>query len=138
MKNIVLFSIILSISQIAKSQDLKKHQWKNRLLLVFSDDKNSDTFQKQINVLSENTKGLKERKLIIYQFSENKFSIDFNSKWFPIHKLSKKYHSKNKRFEVLLIGLDGGIKLRQTKLVSLDQLFTLIDGMPMRRHELKN
>ena len=41
-------------------------------------------------------------------------------------------------FEVVLIGLDGGIKLRQTKLVSLDKLFTLIDGMPMRRNELKN
>ncbi len=120
------------------SQDLKKHQWKNRLLLVFSDDRNSDIFKEQINILSKDKEGLLERKLIIYQFSKDKFTTDFNSKWYPAKKLTKKYRSKNMTFEVVLIGLDGGIKLRQTKLVSLDKLFTLIDGMPMRRNELKN
>ena len=39
---------------------------------------------------------------------------------------------------MILIGLDGGVKLRQTEMISLDKLFTLIDGMPMRRREIKN
>ena len=131
-----LFMIIVTSNML--SQDLKTHQWKNRLLLVFSDDKNSDVFKEQINILSKDKKGLLERKLIIYQFSKDKFTTDFNSKWYPAKKLTKKYRSKNMTFEVVLIGLDDGTKLRQTKLVSLDKLFTLIDGMPMRRNELKN
>lgn len=120
------------------SQDLKKHQWKNRLLLVFSYDKNSNALKKQIDILTKDKEGLQERKLLIYQFCDDKFTTGLHSKWYSIKKLTKKYHSKNKIFEVLLIGLDGKIKLRQTKIVSLEKLFTLIDGMPMRRNELKN
>lgn len=135
---VVCFLFMTIVTSNILSQDLKKHQWKNRLLLVFSDDRNSDIFKEQINILSKDKEGLLERKLIIYQFSKDKFTIDFNSKWYPAKKLTKKNRSKNKTFEVVLIGLDGGIKLRQTKLVPLDKLFTLIDGMPMRRNELKN
>lgn len=38
------------------------------------------------------------------------------------------------RSEVLLVGKDGGIKLREAgEELSLEAIFTLIDGMPMRR-----
>ena len=37
----------------------------------------------------------------------------------------------------LLIGLDGGIKLRQNSILTKEKLFAIIDGMPMRRRELK-
>jgi hypothetical protein len=33
-----------------------------------------------------------------------------------------------------LVGKDGGVKLAERGSVSLDAVFTLIDGMPMRRH----
>ena len=51
-----LFMIIVTSNML--SQDLKTHQWKNRLLLVFSDDKNSDVFKEQINILSKDKEGL--------------------------------------------------------------------------------
>jgi hypothetical protein len=49
-------------------------------------------------------------------------------------------------FEIVLIGLDGGIKLRQDSSPEKDNLFfadplaelyALIDGMPMRRAEMR-
>ena len=39
--------------------------------------------------------------------------------------------------QVLLIGKDGGVKLRSTEPVSTDELFALIDSMPMRRREME-
>jgi hypothetical protein len=39
-------------------------------------------------------------------------------------------------FEVLLIGKDGGVKLRQQEPVGTDVLFAVIDAMPMRRQEM--
>lgn len=36
---------------------------------------------------------------------------------------------------VLLIGLDGEVKLRQSHAATNEQLFSLIDAMPMRRAE---
>ena len=39
-------------------------------------------------------------------------------------------------FEVVLIGLDGGVKLRKESPLSKEDLYAIIDGMPMRRAEL--
>jgi hypothetical protein len=38
---------------------------------------------------------------------------------------------------VWLVGLDGGIKLQSAEPVDLQQVFQLIDGMPMRQNELR-
>jgi hypothetical protein len=40
-------------------------------------------------------------------------------------------------FAVLLIGKDGGVKFRATRPVAAEELFALIDTMPMRRQEMK-
>jgi hypothetical protein len=40
-------------------------------------------------------------------------------------------------FEVLLIGKDGGVKLRRDKLVSPSEVIALIDTMPMRQEEMR-
>jgi hypothetical protein len=41
-------------------------------------------------------------------------------------------------FEVILIGKDGGVKLRAKTPISIQELFSLIDAMPMRRQELRD
>ncbi|WP_239735582.1 DUF4174 domain-containing protein [Mycolicibacterium rufum] len=40
-------------------------------------------------------------------------------------------------FAVLLIGKDGGEKLRFTDLPDLQAIYTVIDGMPMRQREMR-
>ena len=40
-------------------------------------------------------------------------------------------------FRVVLIGKDGGEKLRLDEVPDLDAVFALIDGMPMRRAEIR-
>jgi len=40
-------------------------------------------------------------------------------------------------FEVLLVGKDGGVKLRRDKPVAASEIAALIDTMPMRREEMK-
>ncbi|MBT8185067.1 MAG: DUF4174 domain-containing protein, partial [Eudoraea sp.] len=34
-------------------------------------------------------------------------------------------------------GLDGGIKYRKTALLTMEELFSIIDSMPMRRAEMR-
>ena len=41
-------------------------------------------------------------------------------------------------FSVILIGKDGGVKLRSAEPVSAEAIFGLIDGMPMRQREMRN
>jgi hypothetical protein len=40
-------------------------------------------------------------------------------------------------FAVLLVGKDGGVKFRSERPVRAEELFALIDTMPMRREEMK-
>ena len=39
---------------------------------------------------------------------------------------------------IILIGKDGGVKLRKKYIVEANEVFDLIDQMPMRRSEMKN
>jgi hypothetical protein len=40
-------------------------------------------------------------------------------------------------FEVLLVGKDGGVKLRRDQPVAASEITALIDTMPMRRNEMR-
>ncbi|MEL6768351.1 MAG: DUF4174 domain-containing protein [Pseudomonadota bacterium] len=40
-------------------------------------------------------------------------------------------------FTVILVGKDGGEKLRENRVVRAEELNVLIDGMPMRRREIR-
>nr|WP_298991815.1 DUF4174 domain-containing protein [uncultured Polaribacter sp.] len=134
----IIFVCIFSFVFSSYSQDVKKHKWENRVLLVFTHKKNDEIFNKQISNLLKEKKGLTERKLIIYQFVKDQYSINFDSKWLLSSLKKNKYKTESENFKVVLIGLDGGIKLEQTSLLSTKKLFTIIDGMPMRRNEIRN
>ena len=129
---LTLFSVSISFGQ-----NLKKHQWIQRVLIITSKDSNQ--LQQQIDLLTKDIKGLQERKLAIYQVTPEGYAKGTQrNNWTKTTDFYQKIKRKKDGFEVILIGLDGGVKLRQTKLLTLDKLFTLIDGMPMRRQELKN
>jgi hypothetical protein len=52
-------------------------------------------------------------------------------------RLYNEYKKTDSGFEVILLGLDGGIKLQQNELLNLEKLYATIDVMPMRRRELE-
>ena len=83
---------------------------------------------------------MEERKLIVYQLTPEKYKTGMseNPDWQFSGELFKKYKSAKTNFEIILIGLDGGIKLRQQELLTTRDLFAIIDGMPMRRAEMRN
>lgn len=137
MKSRIVFIFVLFFVSNLVGQNLDKYHWKNRILLVFTDDKNDDKFLQQVEILARNKKGLAERKLKVYQFCNNQFSVDFSEDWIASTISSNTYKRKSEDFKIVLIGLDGGVKLNQSKVLSTEKLFTIIDGMPMRRSEIK-
>ncbi|MHB0754309.1 DUF4174 domain-containing protein [Polaribacter sp. M15] len=120
------------------SQDLTRMQWKNRVLLVFSDDKSDEKLQQQIKNLSKDKKGLVERKIKVYQFVKKQYKIDFDSDWSASTIKTKKFKKASESFKVVLIGLDSGVKLKQNTVLNTKKLFTVIDRMPMRKREIRN
>ncbi len=133
----VIIGIMLLFSIQLTGQNLKDYKWKNRVVLVISDDKDSDIFKAQVEAVENDEKGLKERKLIIFKILPSKFQLN-SDKWVPDSKLYRTYNKDSDPFKIVLIGLDGGVKLSRDTLISKNELYDLIDSMPMRSAELKN
>lgn len=136
---LLLFATIFAMSIKTQSQDLSSHQWNDRLVLILTDDTNNNTFQNQIDELYSDKQGLKDRKLVIYTVLRNQFKRDdmTNRGWVLSDDLYSKYKESEESIEILLIGLDGGVKLRQSEFLSNEELFGRIDQMPMRRNEIQ-
>lgn len=130
---------LLFFMQKSTAQDLSAHQWQDRLILVLAKDSDDVTYQKQIKLFQAAEAGLKERKLVVYHIFPDQYQTGLVAKdsWMNSSELYGKYHRTEASFEVLLIGLDGGIKLRKTEVLTTQDLFAIIDGMPMRRAEIR-
>lgn len=135
---ILTFLIVLFLSPM-HSQDLKKHQWKERVLLILTDNTNSQEFQTQIKALQNEKSNLIDRKLVIYQITPTHFKLGLfeENEWIKRFIDDQDIKLKSKPIEVILIGLDGAEKLRQHSFLTSNKLFVLIDSMPMRRAEIR-
>jgi len=124
------------------AQNLEKHTWKNRILIVKTSDSASAIYQEQIKEFSNAPDELKVRKFVLYKITRDHFElINFeNSELNDSGKITGKpigmTLNDKENFEVILIGLDGGIKLQQTAVLTKEALFNIVDAMPMRRNEL--
>ena len=136
--------ILLGILMIsyAHGQDLNKHLWKNRVVLIMSQNENSKEYQDQIAEFYKFPSELKERKMLIYHVLPQRYTLikdavdPEQNEWVSSSALFDRFARKNVDFKVVLIGLDGGNKLEKNGLLSAEELFGTIDSMPMRRAEL--
>jgi Domain of unknown function (DUF4174) len=139
MKNLFFVFLIMIFSKFSAlhAQNLSQHLWKNRVILILTED--NAAFQRQILTFKTNEKGMNERSLIVYRLKPEEYQqVMPKSHGQKSTNLFKKYKQVNAPFEVILIGLDGGIKLRQKDFLSCENLFATIDSMPMRSAEIKN
>lgn len=97
----------------------------HRQLFIFRNKENPVLEQHQLNLLNKASAGVEERALKITVVEKES-------------GLYKKYKVDTAQFTVILIGKDGYEKYRTNKVLEMDQLFSIIDAMPMRRSEMKN
>lgn len=123
----------------SNAQSLSSHQWKDRLVVIYSDDTTNSTFQNQLQELKKDTEGIHDRKIVIYQSINGKVKKGLveNENCDNSEVEFQKLNDSHLKFEVLLIGLDGGVKLRKTDLLTIQELFGTIDQMPMRISEMR-
>ncbi|MDF1697577.1 MAG: DUF4174 domain-containing protein [Saprospiraceae bacterium] len=148
MKNIFIKTIsmmmCISISTQFMAQHIANHQWKNRVLVVYTLDFGTIEYINQFNEFKDKDEALQDRKLILYEIVKDSIRMVSNhnsrdeSPWLPLHKKWAQYTNKKDKFQITLIGLDGGIKLKQSNVLKTEELFRIIDSMPMRRAEMRN
>jgi hypothetical protein len=129
--------MIFSKFSALHAQNLSQHLWKNRAILILSED--NSAFERQMLAFKANEKGIYERSLIVYHLKSDEYEqVMPKGDVQRSTNLFKKKNQANASFELILIGLDGGIKLRQKEFLSCEKLFAIIDSMPMRSADIKN
>jgi hypothetical protein len=124
----------------AEIDPIAEHQWTNRLLLVFSVSGSNEDIRSFRRLLAESACDLEDRDLVVGWIPMGE-PASFDSRDLSAEEAA----SLRSRFDVtpvgqvvILIGKDGGVKARYEQAPKLDEVFALIDGMPMRRAEMRS
>jgi hypothetical protein len=131
--------LLLTIAPMLYGQNITDYQWKNRLVFLVGETIETPVMRSQLKSFLKQADALEEREILIIQLTPKEVVVYSRAE----SKLSPDaiyYHlSISKDFKgVLLVGKDGGVKLKRTFEVQPEVIFSLIDGMPMRKSELKS
>lgn len=143
MFRLLLISLLFTacvMKQNAQSLFTESLLWKNRVVLVFAPSTNHQDYNAQFNQYKNHKAAWEERDLVFYtilpdQIINGNLQIVHNNQ---AAKLREQYGIESGQVTFVLLGKDGGVKLKEVnKQVDNQQLFALIDGMPMRRQEIR-
>jgi len=131
---LVVFILFLGV-QKNYAQSLDAYQWKNRVILLKDANLDSDWLQAQLKRLKSNAQELLEREVVMFLVNEKGVYDGMLTKTeLQADSIITKYGLSN--FEgLVLIGKDGGTKLKQEFIVHTSDILKLIDSMPMRMME---
>ncbi len=135
LKFILLMAYFSSSINCIMAQELADFQWKNRVLLLVDSDVNSENIEQQIAVFKNATEAFEERDLVYFIITPKGV---YSSEKKPIKLGGIDTYQKNNFKGLILLGKDGGIKLKESFVVSTETIIALIDSMPMRRSEKKS
>ena len=121
------------------AMDLDQFKWKNRLLFLFASEGNDPFFARSQREISARKKEVDDRDLLVFEILESGPSRMNSKRIDPQTATSLRTHFSipKKSFMVILVGKDGGIKLKRNDHVRLEDIFALIDSMPVRKDEMR-
>ena len=130
-----LFLSLLFNSTNLQTPPLENWKWKNRVLIVCAPF-SSSVYSSQLDELMKVPGSVPDRDIIILGFHEDSVRNESSNGLAPVALDLKKYYNLTNEFRVILIGKDGGIKLDKRSPVTSEEVFKLIDSMPMRKQEI--
>lgn len=113
---------------------LEKLRDRNRVLIIFAADGSDAKLQEQRRQASRDVGGYAERDLTVFEVVGDNAVRDGQP--LPTGTAAALRRAvSGEAFSVVLIGKDGGVKLREREPIENAKLFATIDAMPMRQHE---
>lgn len=122
--------IPIAIMTQAPAVPIDAQRWDRRVLVIFSPTRDDPAFERQRRLLDADA--MADRDLHVVQVIGDTVS---GAREYA-GRLRQRYSVAANRFEALLIGKDGGVKLRSADAVPMQRLAATIDSMPMRQREM--
>ncbi len=105
--------------------NLNEFLWKKRPIVVFADSDADPRFQEQLERLRSQEDALRERDVVIL--------TDTN----PTERSELRQKLRPRGFQLVLVGKDGGVKLRKPFPWTVRELNRTIDKIPLRVREIE-
>jgi hypothetical protein len=134
MKILILFFFFSLFQSDMEEVILEDLKWKNRIVILFDDHSDKKVFD--FEHLEED---FKERKLVYFIVGEN-FQSNSNFSLSPEYQkvLKSRYQIPSTKKSWVLIGLDGGAKVKKEGDLDWEFILRTIDSMPMRQSEIRD
>ncbi|WP_172330895.1 DUF4174 domain-containing protein [Mangrovicoccus sp. HB161399] len=104
---------------------LGSYRWNSRPVLVFAPAASDPRYAAQIEALTSVAEDLEARDIIVLTDTD------------PGHGSELRRGIGEDDATLVLVGKDGGVKLRAAAPVDPEQILSLVDRMPMRQREMK-
>jgi hypothetical protein len=131
-------TLAAGLADAAAAAPLADYRWTNRVVLLFAPT-DTTTLVEQTKELLADKPGLVARDVVVLAVvgrEPPRLVFGPTPRAVPADALRQRYDvAEPIGFTVILVGKDGGEKLRQTHPIRRDQLYGSIDAMPMRRGE---
>ncbi|WP_373074078.1 DUF4174 domain-containing protein [Zeaxanthinibacter enoshimensis] len=129
---VVIIAVLLS-GFSSWAQDIRDYRWKNRLLFLSVNQAGTVTASEAAGKYKSHKKAMSERELLLFFIKDdtifdatgNSVDLELPAHYFPVPG------------GTVLVGKDGGVKLHQKGIADPVRIFEVIDGMPMRRAEMR-
>ncbi|MEO0992130.1 MAG: DUF4174 domain-containing protein [Pseudomonadota bacterium] len=135
----ILFSVLLATATSAQTQadpallpvpaseaSLDEFLWTKRPIVVFADTPADPRFQQQMDFLAARVPALLERDVVVITDTDPDGASEIRTKLRP------------RGFMLVLIGKDGGVKLRKPLPWDVREITRTIDKMPLRQDEIRH
>lgn len=111
--------LVLASTPRSIGQDLDAHRWKNRIVVVLSESASSAMYREQLAEFSSDPDGLNERRIIVYRVLPEGYGTGFDDgrALEDSDALYRRFMQPGDRFKMVLIGLDGGVKLQSGEML---------------------
>ena len=125
-------------SATASATELSDHLWQRRPLLVFAPTVGDSRLVETVGQIETDRCDFVERDMVLgVLVASGNSTLDGRPvKADEAQQLRDRYAVGPDAFSVLLIGKDGGVKLRTDTVPDLQTIYAVIDGMPMRTREM--
>lgn len=135
----ILIGLTVWVPKEILSMDLAQFQWKNRLLFIFAKDVNNPLFKELQSQIAAQKAEVEDRDLIVFEVPAKGPARMGTT---PLDRqqaasIRNQFDIPSNAFSLILVGKDGGIKLKRDDQVDLSEVFGLIDSMPMRQNEMR-
>jgi len=110
-----------------------------RVLLVFSPTADDARLRTQLKIMRDDAAGATERDLVTIAVPEH--GGQATETWLTAADAAvarRRFHLRAGELRVMLVGKDGGEKLRSGEPIPFERLRETIDAMPMRQQEMKS